>query len=44
MVKAEKTEAAVHRRSSKCSLKFRNVHSKTPVLESFFDKVADVKA
>ena len=44
MVKAEKTEVAVHRCSSKCSLKFRNGHSKTPVLESFFDKVADVKA
>ena len=27
-----------------CSQKFRNIHGKTPVFESLFNKVADLKA
>ena len=36
-----------HRRCSikkSCSKKFRNIHRKTPVLESLFNKVAELKA
>ena len=39
------TEAAVHRYSSKqVFLKICNIHRETPVLESFFNKVASLKA
>ena len=39
------SEAAVHRFSSKYAfLKFRNIQRKATVLESLFNKVADLKA